>query len=676
MLYARKSQHSARFLMASCDQDVFAMTTMVDDAPAVAVLSFPSLNALREASDRLILRLANNDDASVDSDSRTLEQITDFIKSAVATGAVLDAPPDRRAAQAIIDFWLGKRDSVGGESPSRRRRSMGSDSTLRSFDRETIKIAIDKGNEVLESLSPRAKDLARRILFQVLVLPDDGDDYDSAPQSRADLCKLGKPQNVDNLLNRLCAARILTEVDGRVGLTYSAFTREWGWLKKELEERMKLRALAVSWERSGRANDALLGWPSTWKYRSYTNLDARELDFLARSGRYGAFWFAGVITALLIVGGVTLYGPEYYTVNEAPKQAPSVIAETVAPDTNFARKVSNIKWLGVNRLSVDIPSIELAGREDDQIDLKGLFAPNANFQQSLLKFVDFTDANLESARFNGSVIWQSKFQNARLLRATFDDSDFCGRLDFTQADVRFVSLKRAKFTDLPKFDNTPWWQISGLTLEEIATLSRERPADQIDKTNQFKRILDAIDSRVKATSDLKEPERRARPLNEKAWTLALYGSNLDEAEKSGRKALLLIQNGTDKELTALVEDTLAYILLQRGEASRYEEALRLLTDAVTKVSSDSSVVFRYAVALHATGKTADALKNLETALITSDRGRKSPKYQPTHELYLLRTLLERDGFGKDIARMLTETGGNAPRKAPDEGACALRATPK
>src|SRR4051794_15372987 len=85
-------------------------------------LPFDSLQALEHASDALIANLPEDEFAGSDLDCEVVvERIEHFINRAIATGTVLDAPDDRKAAQALVDFWVAKRFAVSRINHTKQR---------------------------------------------------------------------------------------------------------------------------------------------------------------------------------------------------------------------------------------------------------------------------------------------------------------------------------------------------------------------------------------------------------------------------------------------------------------------------------------------------------------------------------------------------------------------------
>ena len=109
---------------------------------------YASLKALERASDALIADLPEDELSVSDSDRNAIaERIALFIDRATMTGTVLDAPDDRKAAQALVDFWLAKRYAVSRETPTKQRPSAKANTLLRPFDRAAMTAAIAEGGQ-------------------------------------------------------------------------------------------------------------------------------------------------------------------------------------------------------------------------------------------------------------------------------------------------------------------------------------------------------------------------------------------------------------------------------------------------------------------------------------------------------------------------------------------------
>src|SRR5258708_6943716 len=122
---------------------------------------YASLEALEHASDALIASLPDDDLPVSDSDRDAIsKRIALFIDQATMTGTVLDASNDRKAAQALIDFWVGKSYAIPDETRTKRRASTKANTLLRPFDPATTTSTIRDGDALLASLSEKDRDLA------------------------------------------------------------------------------------------------------------------------------------------------------------------------------------------------------------------------------------------------------------------------------------------------------------------------------------------------------------------------------------------------------------------------------------------------------------------------------------------------------------------------------------
>jgi hypothetical protein len=120
---------------------------------------YASLQALEHASDALIASLPEDELSVSDSDRDEIaERIALFIDRATMTGTVLDAPDDRKAAQALVDFWLAKSYAIPRETHTKQRPSAKANTLLRPFDRAAMTAAIAEGDKVLASLSRKDDD--------------------------------------------------------------------------------------------------------------------------------------------------------------------------------------------------------------------------------------------------------------------------------------------------------------------------------------------------------------------------------------------------------------------------------------------------------------------------------------------------------------------------------------
>jgi hypothetical protein len=646
-------------------------------AADVSGLPYPSIDALRRAHKQLFETLPARDRNLSDADrEKSAGFIETFIARAIATGAVLDAIADRREAQGSIDYWVASaytKPRYRGAMPDARSKTDSQsndsyerpDNQLEAFDPTVIDDAAEQGSRFIDGMPDEARDLARRILFRLIQFPDAGDQLGSLSASRDELQKFGDPEQIDKLLEGLKGAGILgvkfTDADAGksqelLTLRYLALTRRWEWLSKEIKIRMNFRDMALSWVGCGRSSGALLDRSLTRRFREYSNLSAWETEFINESGRRVTKWTAAMSLAaiLLVVGCLSvtwLFLQRFY----GPRMVESANREIKDKTTSIPKKIDDIKWLSLYRQPINISGVELTGPEVK--DLSGLFAPGAVFIGTRLSGVSFDTALLWGASFNLSVINRTSFAKASLPRARFEGAEFCENVDFTDADLQYTSFKRARFSNEypPTFDKTAWWLAFGLGFDEISLLDRKYLRTSVRENTIFRNVLADVEKRIEQE---KEPRARAIALNEKAWTLAILGLVSDGiAEREIREALRLIESlkqedGSPDDLSNF-GDTLAYILLQKSEEDPKRRA-KNLDDAVARLavaakSEDGEVLFRYAVALHATNKETEARANLEKSLIEQ-------QYDPSHELYLLGSYLTGD-FKKRVA----DATGRTPR---------------
>jgi len=638
---------------------------------------YPSMEALRHAHEELLENLRSDiRKLSAAELSEGASQIENFITRAISTGAILDTLADRREVQGLIDYWVASaytrpqyrraardlqpeealrsqsfdQSSTAFEAP----RSSRPDNQLETFNPRVIENAAERGSALIEGLSEKEKRLVRRLLFQLIEFPDSGDDFRSAPESRDDLCKLADPGQVNKLLDSLKSTGILatTGEGDKLALRYLALTRRWKWLRVEIKKRMSFRDLALSWVGSGRSFGALLNWWLTWRYWEYSNLNDWESEFIRKSTQYAT---AQLVVGILFAAWLGWY--EFLYPIYAPTRVLSVTQEILRHETSSSQKMENIRWLARNLQRIEVPNVDLSTTESK--DLSGVPASGAIFKNSKLTLVNFNKAKLAGASFEQSVLANTTFQRAYLYSANFDRAEFCGTVDFTGADVVKASFKRARFVkdSLPIFTGAAWWQAYGWSFEEVKWLDERYSRGSITENEAYKSALAGLEV-ANGNDDV-----RAAALNMKAWTLATYGVVSDGiAESAARDALKLI--GSSKQTNAKImeanyQDTLAYILMQGPESDSekqtktLEEAVSLLVTPAKLLGEDA--LFRYAVALHASKKDADAEGNLRKALLDE-------QYDPSHELYLLNRYITA-GNG-NFKRALEDMTGRGTRMSP------------
>src|SRR4051794_37141994 len=147
---------------------------------------------LQRASDGLIGSLPDEEHpVSAEQRMEIANRIAQFIDRAVATGAMLDAPADRRAAQALIDFWVSKSYAIPRDTGPKQRTVYKASTTLKPFDPTTVTSAIEAGAKVFASFDERDRELAGRLLLRMVRIGDAGSNFLALPVKATELDELG-----------------------------------------------------------------------------------------------------------------------------------------------------------------------------------------------------------------------------------------------------------------------------------------------------------------------------------------------------------------------------------------------------------------------------------------------------------------------------------------------------
>lgn len=651
------------------------MSTTADEPQAYA-----SFADLQRASDQLIEDLPDDEASLSDLDRKEISRrVAQFIDGAIATGAALDASTERRAAQALVDFWVAKSYSIAGETRAKPRASSKINVVLRPFDPATIESVTQQGDAFLKTLSEKDKNLAGRILLRLVRLGDIGTPASSWPAKRSDLLTLSRSR-VDQLLDGLIKSGVLVasvqNSEELISLRNESLIRQWPKLHELAEERINYRSMAVNWAQTGRRNGTLIDFATARKFRSFGNLNELEQDFTNASERYSLRMY-GVSLATVVVIVVTLVSfsglkKEYFN----PLIAPLIHARVKDGPT---RTAADIKWLAQNGdriearrgsiekmdlsgLSTNLPYFQDINFNDVAFDRANLIG--AAFINSDFAAVTFREAGLNFARFEEATFKSlTSFAKADLSNARLEDVQFCQGVDFSDVKVQDASFKDVLFSDdaVPNMTNTAWWQASDWTEDQRKLLARLYPGRDVENSVQFQKDLKQaqvnIDLAEKAQKETRQGAdqdtilmRKGSWMNEKAWTFATYGvvrPNDDpsmDAAKLASQALeifdAVIQRTDEsaavmddyKRAKASVSDTLAYILIQREELTPEQRgSIVPLLEYAKDVKGNGGILFRYSAALFASDETK-ALEHLKKSV-------RDKNYMPTHELYLMPKLL-------------------------------------
>ncbi|MET4387314.1 uncharacterized protein YjbI with pentapeptide repeats [Bradyrhizobium sp. F1.4.3] len=681
------------------------MTTTMNES-----LPFVSLKAIEVASDALIAILPEDELSISDLDRDEIaERIERFVERATMTGTVLDAPDDRKTAQALVDFWLAKLYSFPRETRSKQGPSIGGDTLLRPFDRETVTATVANGNDLLASL--RQKDaigadesksslrrillrvvpwlgdggvgyenIARRMLLRTVRMPEGDGSCEPVTVKRDELPSLGDPNRTREVLNALIASGVLREEPGElISLRYDALTRQWDELRALITERVAFRDTAVFWAQRARADRALTSARQANKaLKDYADLNALEREFIPANLSYRN----KKIVAGAIVCGFALSAASaglrvgYLTWEDVEVQQ---AIQTIISGGDKRSQEEAIQKLAKFGRPIGFQSLPL-----EDLDLREMYdrdksPPVADFVKSAIvrvKFInatlryasfsqckiydaEFRNAELSSARFDEAAITKSNFSGAILYRAIFDHAQFNGLNDFSNADLRSASFRNVAIIDGElNLAGTAWWLAFGWSLPQIEKFADQQKNARIEEAKGFN---DDISLRKKELKNATSPEDRVRALNKVAWTYATYGAGLKVAkEEYAQKALDEVKAIKGKSEVWLADsranftDTIAYIWLQEGNP---KEAVRLLEQpGIVDADSGSDLLFRYAFALHALAleKEGDEKERLEReAQANLEKSLRDLHYVPSHELYLLRRYMTNE-FKAQLANLSKE----------------------
>ena len=674
---------------------------------------YASLRMLENASDDLIASLPEDELSASDSDRNAMwEQIAQFIDRATMTGAVLDGPDDRRAAQALVDFWVAKSYAIATEAHTMQRSSLKINTLLRPFDLAAVAATATEGDKVLAALGRKDEDehrsllsrtlsraapwlsnrvasyqdLARPILLRSVRMSEGDGTCEAMSVKRDNLLSLGHPKRTNEVLDALVASGVLRvepkESGDLVSLRYGALTREWDALRALIAERVDFRGAAVIWDRHARGSRAFgPAGQANKALTEYADLNALEREYIAARSSYSRnkIIAASIVCAVAFPGLGVVSKHLYDRWTAAKEEAEIAALVLVAVTTNNKElKEQTIRKLAHYRKPLNLQSqllqdLDLEGLYTGtnaaviseffqsaivKVNLSGASLPYASFSQSNIQNVNFSAAELSSTRFDEAIITKTNFSGATLYRAIFDYAQFNDVNNFSNTDLRSTSFRNVTINGELTFDGTAWWLAFGWTLPQIARFATQYGDVDIKKAKIFNKD---IESRKNNVDKAGGSESRVRALNEVAWTYAIYGADLKVAEEIVQSALDELEKikGASKEWLAdsraNFTDTKAYILLQQGEPKKAVELFeRLEADGS---HSRGDLLFKYAIALHALAtlekREDEKLRLEEKARAHLEKSLKNRNYVPSHELYLLRNYIT-DEFKAQLAAKLSK----------------------
>ncbi|OKI09262.1 hypothetical protein A6A06_00635 [Streptomyces sp. CB02923] len=169
-----------------------------------------------------------------------------------------------------------------------------------------------------EEAAPRQRDVMRAVFLRLTALGEGTEDT-RRRLARRELDGLADPHEIDGLLRKLAAARLVVLSEGTAEVAHEAVIRAWPRLRHWLDEdrealrtHRRLTAAAEAWHELGRDAGALyrgaqLAGARTWAHEHGSALNALERDFLRsatgadrRRGRR-ARWLTASLSALLVL---------------------------------------------------------------------------------------------------------------------------------------------------------------------------------------------------------------------------------------------------------------------------------------------------------------------------------------------------------------------------------------
>jgi hypothetical protein len=293
--------------LASAAQSLAALR--LPDPADTGTGPFPSLMALRKAHLRMLLR------AKDPAETPSPGDIDAFLDRATATGARLDAPEDREAAQFILDYWTAAQYTArvpyaSLESKAQRPQAPIAVRRLAAFDSDSIGHAAEAAENAIKTLSAAEMETARRILLRLVRLAGDGETFLPEPARASDL-ELGDPARVEKVIGILETAGVVVQSPDAAEKTYAlqfeSITRAWKRYAEWLDRRKRFRAQVRIWEKSARNPATLLDGELLDEAHAYHDLTELEREFLRGSRererhrrRLGHIWLAIVIVLCIL----------------------------------------------------------------------------------------------------------------------------------------------------------------------------------------------------------------------------------------------------------------------------------------------------------------------------------------------------------------------------------------
>jgi uncharacterized protein YjbI with pentapeptide repeats len=284
-------------------------------------------------------------------------------------------------------------------------------------------------------------------------------------------------------------------------------------------------------------------------------------------------------------------------------------------------------------------SADLTHQEFSGVELRRGAVSEVNFSHSRLQNAVFDRTTFIGARFDGADL-----SGASFVECTFSDSILAGarlvganlrraQLAETQlrgADLQGATLAEADLTDAQlaganvdavDFKDTEWWLARGFTDQQLKELESRWPHNDFAGSARYR---DAVEARGTAVEGAALPSKQADLLNDLAWYRAIRGADLPQALRDAARAIDILEHNPDYRLP-LVQDTLGYIQLQRGENQEALATFSKIKWDVAWIKGD--MLYHYALALQRAGQLFQAKQYFKRS---AEKG-----YEPTHERLLV-----------------------------------------
>lgn len=242
-----------------------------------------SLASLRKEHGELLKRPHDQPDRA--------EAILAFLVKVQKAGAMLDAAPDREAAQGMLDYWtatfftLPEGETLLSKLPTLtpEASAAGAHLQLAEYDPKTQREAVEAAEQWLAGLSENDRRLTRRIMLRLARLDTEGRSR-AHFTSREAFNDLEPHDRAGEILDALSGLGMVRQAKGpsgeqQIGLRSEWLLFEWGTLRTWLQERRQFRKEATEWKKEGGAKRDEAGGVRRFVKRQLLSIGKR-LDWL------------------------------------------------------------------------------------------------------------------------------------------------------------------------------------------------------------------------------------------------------------------------------------------------------------------------------------------------------------------------------------------------------------